>query len=65
LSETGGAVIVAQSEATPERVADRLEQWIQSPASLLLMARCSLGMITANATDEVVATIKEVAHANG
>ena len=65
LSETGGAVIVAQSEATPERVADRLEQWIQSPASLLQMARCSLGMITANATDEVVAIIKEVAHANG
>ena len=65
LAETGGAVIVAQSEATPERVADRLEQWIQSPASLLQMARCSLGMITANATDEVVAIIKEVAHANG
>ena len=65
LAEAGGAVIVAQSEATPERVADRLEQWIQSPASLLQMARCSLGMITANATDEVVAIIKEVAHAHG
>jgi UDP-N-acetylglucosamine--N-acetylmuramyl-(pentapeptide) pyrophosphoryl-undecaprenol N-acetylglucosamine transferase len=64
LAETGGAVIVAQSEATPERVAERLEQWIQSPASLLEMARRSLGMITANATDEVVASLTEVAHAN-
>jgi hypothetical protein len=28
------------------------------------MARRSLGMITANATDEVVASLTEVAHAN-
>ena len=64
LTETGGAVMVTQSEATPERIADRLEQWIQSPASLLEMARRALGMITANATDEVVAVLTEVAHAN-
>ena len=56
--------MVTQSEATPERIADRLEQWIQSPASLLEMARRALGMITANATDEVVAVLTEVAHAN-
>ena len=64
LTETGGAVMVPQSEATPERIADRLEQWIQSPGSLLEMARRSLKMITANATDEVVAVLTEVAHAN-
>jgi UDP-N-acetylglucosamine--N-acetylmuramyl-(pentapeptide) pyrophosphoryl-undecaprenol N-acetylglucosamine transferase len=64
LTETGGAVLVAQSEATPEGIADRLEQWIQSPASLLEMARRALGVITANATDEVVAVLTEVAHAN-
>jgi UDP-N-acetylglucosamine--N-acetylmuramyl-(pentapeptide) pyrophosphoryl-undecaprenol N-acetylglucosamine transferase len=64
LTETGGAVMVAQSEATPERIADRLEQWIQSPASLLEMARRAVGMITTNATDEVVAVLTEAAHAN-
>ncbi len=64
LAETGGAVMMTQSDATPERVADRLEQWIQSPAGLLEMARFSLGMVTTNATDEVVAVLKEVAHAN-
>jgi UDP-N-acetylglucosamine--N-acetylmuramyl-(pentapeptide) pyrophosphoryl-undecaprenol N-acetylglucosamine transferase len=64
LTETGGAVMVAQSDATPECIADRLEQWIQSPVSLLEMARRALGMITANATDEVVAVLTEVAHAN-
>jgi UDP-N-acetylglucosamine:LPS N-acetylglucosamine transferase len=56
--------MVAQSEATPERIADRLEQWIQSPASLLEMARRAVGMITTNATDEVVAVLTEAAHAN-
>lgn len=64
LTATGGAVMMTQSDATPERVADRLEQWIQSPASLLEMARRSLGMVAANATDEVVTVLKEVAHAN-
>jgi hypothetical protein len=31
---------------------------------LLEMARRSLAMVAANATDEVVAVLKEVAHAN-
>jgi len=63
LIETGGAVLMTQCQATPEDVADRLEQWIQSPATLLEMARRTLGRVTLNATEEVVAVLEEVVRA--
>lgn len=63
LAESGAAILLAQPEATAERVADLLEGWIASPLSVATMSRAALGLSRADATDRVVAVIKEVAHA--
>ena len=64
LAASGAAVLLAQQEATPERVADLLEAWIASPLSVATMSRAALGLSRADATDRVVTVIKEIAHAS-
>ena len=64
LAASGAAVLLAQQEATPERVADLLEAWIESPLSVATMSRAALGLSRADATDRVVTVMKEIAHAS-
>ena len=64
LAERGAAVLMPQTIATPEAVADLLLRWMASPNALGGMSRSACEAAAANATTRVVAVLEGVAHAN-
>ncbi len=65
LANVGAAVLLPQSEATPERLAGLLTDWIASPSSLAQLSNATSELAAPNATHRVVEVLRGVAHANG
>lgn len=62
LSETGAAVLMPQAEATPERLARHLMEWITTPARLAEMAASASNAVAEGAAGRVKAELERVAH---
>ena len=64
LANAGAAVLLPQSEATPERLAELLGNWIASPSSLAQSSSAAVELAAPNATHRVVEVLKGVTHAS-
>ena len=64
LSEVHAAVLMPQNEATPERLAEQLISWIQSPASLRQMSSAAGEVAVTTAAQRVADIVQEVARAD-
>ena len=64
LANAGAAVLLAQSEATPERLAELLGDWIASPSSLAQLSSAAGELAEPDATHRVVEVLRGVTHAS-
>ncbi len=65
LANAGAAMLLPQSEATPERLAGLLILWIASPLSLSQLSSAAGELATPDATHRVVEVLRGVTHASG
>jgi UDP-N-acetylglucosamine--N-acetylmuramyl-(pentapeptide) pyrophosphoryl-undecaprenol N-acetylglucosamine transferase len=65
LSEANAAVLLPQSEATPERLATQLVSWINNPQALAEMGRAAGAIAASEAAQSVADIMQEVARARG
>jgi UDP-N-acetylglucosamine--N-acetylmuramyl-(pentapeptide) pyrophosphoryl-undecaprenol N-acetylglucosamine transferase len=65
LADAGAAVLVHQSDATPDYVAGQLTAWMAEPSILAKLATVASQIACPEATHRVVEALKGVAHANG
>ena len=63
LEACGAAVLMPQTTATPDTLADELEQWIASPSTLARMSVAAGAAAQKDATTRVAAVLMEVVHA--
>ena len=64
LANAGAAVLLPQSEVTPERLAELLGDWIASPSALALLSGAAAELAAPDATYRVVEVLKGVTHAS-
>ena len=64
LANARAAVLLPQLEATPERLADLLAEWIASPSSLAQLSSAARELAAPDATYRVVEVLTGVAHAS-
>lgn len=62
LSDTGAAVLMPQAEATPERLAERLIEWIKTPSRLADMAAAATAATPKGAADRVKVELERVVY---
>jgi len=65
LANAGAAVLLPQPEATPERLAELLTDWIASPSSLTQLSSAASELAAPDATHRVVEVLRGVVHASG
>jgi UDP-N-acetylglucosamine--N-acetylmuramyl-(pentapeptide) pyrophosphoryl-undecaprenol N-acetylglucosamine transferase len=65
LANAGAALLLPQSEATPERLAGLLTDWVASPLSLSQLSNAASELAAPDATHRVVEVLREAAHASG
>ncbi|MAI93891.1 MAG: undecaprenyldiphospho-muramoylpentapeptide beta-N-acetylglucosaminyltransferase [Halieaceae bacterium] len=65
LSEVNAAVLLPQSEATPERLVTQLVGWINNPQALAKMGRAAGAIAASEAAQSVADIMQEVARARG
>ena len=65
LADAGAALLLPQSEATPECLARLLIDWIASPSSLAQLSTAAGELASPDATHRVVEVLRGVAYASG
>ena len=65
LADAGAAVLVHQSDATPDYVSDQLTAWMAEPSILAKLAAAASQIASPEATHRVVEALTGVAHADG
>ena len=65
LANAGAAVLLPQSEATPERLTGLLTDWVASPLSLSQLSSAASELAAPDATHRVAEVLREVANASG
>ena len=65
LADAGAAVLLPQPEATPERLAGLLTDWIAAPSSLTQLSSAASEFAAPDATHRVVEALRGVVHASG
>ena len=64
LVQSGGALLLPQHQASPKLLAQHLHDLMDSPEKLLEMGRAARSVARLDATEQVVAVLKDAAHAS-